>query len=324
MKMPWFTNEVELPLKALIDADGSVVRVDPIKPTDSLFAVYAALYLKSVPFSPGRMDGTRVETWIRLEASFRPRFRIPELRFPVDSLQRIVDYNLYFRSVEMNGIVLPTVNSFPEYFCDLHWSDTATNFPFVLVSVQLDTVGTPIAVEHVHTTYPAFADQIRSAARYAQYSPALVNGKAVSSQCFLLVSFFSGLSYPRPARDLADDSADSWFSQLSIRLLADTVGIMSVPLPRFDPPDVFLLNGKHQGYLDTVACFVTVDTLGRASLGRMSKAVPEVQSAVRNIIGRLKYFPAVDYSGFPHRFTGLVSLEFNSSAIIRIDHSWLR
>jgi hypothetical protein len=87
--------------------------------------------------------------------------------------------------------------------------------------------------------------------------------------------------------------------------------------------DEFTLAGKHTFYRDTVSAALSVDTTGRATLRRLTKAGEGMQQAVNELGGRLRFFPALDYQGRPHRFSGLVSFIFQGSSKIRIVYHWL-
>jgi hypothetical protein len=150
-----------------------------------------------------------------------------------------------------------------------------------------------------------------------------VRGSPVPAECFVLVSFFPQINYPTRAWQRSDLDSLGLLARFRIRLLPDTVGSMSKPLPAKMPGDEFTLAGKHAAFRDTVSAVLSVDTTGRVSLRRFTKAREGLQKAVYELGARLRFFPALDYQGHPQRFSGLVSFIFQGSPKIRIVYHWL-
>lgn len=321
--LPYFRTERLANVILDIDAEGRVTSARAESSSDSAFAAYAQAWMKSIRFEPATFMGKKVPSRLPVVLQFRPRVRLPDLYFPVDSAGVIADADLYFGAFDLNDIRFPQLEEFPRYFCDLKSQDSSVIFKYVLVKVGLDESGRVTEVEEVSSTYPAFSRQAMSAVLWADFSPAVVQGSPVPGECFVLISFFPQISYPtRPwQRSHLDSLGRS--ARFRVRLLPDTIGLMSKPLLTRMNSDKFTLAGRHVAFRDTVSVALLVDTTGRVSVRRCTGAGKELQQAARELSARLKFFPALDYQGRAHRFSGLMSFIFQASPEIRIVYHWL-
>ncbi len=320
---PYLRFEQTVTIVLGIDKEGGVTSVVAKRSSDSAFAEYARAWLKSIRFEPATFEGKEVPSHLPVILQLRPRVRLPEIYFPVDSAGGIADADLYFKTFAINDISVPQLEEFPPYFCDLKVSDSSVLPKYVLIKVDLDESGRVTEVEEVSSTYHAFSRQVMSAVLWARFSPAAVRGSPVPAECFVLVSFFPQVNYPTPVWRRSDlDSLDP-LASFRVRLLPDTVGLMAKPLPARASGEEFTLAGKHAVIRDTVSAVVSVDATGRASVRRFTEAREEMRQAVFDLGARLRFFPALDYLGRPHRFSGLVSLIFQGSPKIRIVYHWL-
>ena len=321
--LPYFRFERLVALILDIDREGRVTSVAAEGSSDSAFARYARAWIKSMRFEPATFEAKEVPSHLPVTLQFRPRVRLPDIHFPIDSTGVIDDADLYFKTFALNDIRVPQLEEFPRYFCDLKVRDTSVVFKYVLARVSLDELGGVSNVEKVSSNYPAFTRQVMSAILWARFSPAVVQGSPVPAECFVLVSFFPQINYPTRVWQRSDLDSLGPLSRFRIRLLPDTVGLMSKPLPARMSGDEFTLAGKYATFRDTVSAALSVDTTGRATLRRLTKAGEKMQQAVYKLGERLRFFPALDYQGRPHRFSGLVSFIFQGSPKIRIVYHWL-
>ena len=321
--LPYFRFERLVAVILDIDKEGRVTSVAAESSSDSAFAGYAQTWIKSIRFEPATLKGKEIPSHLPVILQFRPRVRLPDIHFPIDSVGAIVDTDLYFKTFALNDIRVPQLEEFPRYFCDLKVTDSSIVFKYVLVKVGLDESGRVTDVENVSSNYPAFSRQVMSAILWARFSPAVVQGSLVPAECFVLVSFFPQINYPTRVWQRSDLDSLGLLSRFRVRLLPDTVGLMSKPLPAKMSGHEFTLAGKHAFYRDTVSAALSVDTTGRVSLRRFTKAGETMQQAVYKLGERLRFFPALDYQGRPHRFSGLVSFIFQGSPKIRIVYHWL-
>ena len=321
--LPYFRFERLVTVVLDIDNEGRVTSVAAEESSDSAFAGYARAWIKSMRFEPATFKAKEVSSHLPVFLQFRPRVRLPDIHFPVDSTGAIVDADLYFETFALNDIRVPQLEEFPRYFCDLKVTDSSVVFKYVLAKVGLDESGRVIDVEKVSSNYPAFSRQVMSAILWARFSPAVVQGSPAPAECFVLVSFFPRINYPTRVWRRSDLDSLGPLAKFRIRLLPDTVGLMSKPLPARMSGDEFTLAGKHTAFRDTVSAALSVDTTGRATLRRLTKTAEKIQQVVYELGARLRFFPALDYQGRPHRFSGLVSFIFQGSPKIRIVYHWL-
>lgn len=321
--LPYFRFERLVAVILDIDKEGGVTSVAAESTSDSAFAGYAQTWIKSIRFEPATFKGKEIPSHLPVILQFRPRVRLPDISFPIDSTGVIVDADLYFKTFALNEICVPQLEEFPRYFCDLKVTDSSVVFKYVLARVGLDESGRVTDIEKVSSNYPAFSRQVMSAILWARFSPAVVQGSPVPAECFVLVSFFPRINYPTRVWQRSDLDSLGPLARFRIRLLPDTVGLMSKPLPVRMSGDEFTLAGKYAAFRDTVSAALSVDTTGRATLRRFTKAGEGMQQAVYELGARLRFFPALDYQGRPHRFSGLVSFIFQGSPKIRIVYHWL-
>ncbi len=321
--VPYYRLERLVTIILDIDENGNNTGVMSESSSDSAFVTYTQAWFETIKFEPAMFGGKKVSSRLPVILQFRPRVRFPDIFFPVDSTGAVIDADLYFKAFGLNDIRLPRIEEFPRYFCDLKWSDTSLIFKYALTKLALDESGRVTDIQEVSSTFPAFTSQIMSAILWADFSPAVVLGTPVPAECFVLISFFPQISYPAPVWRRSDIDSLPPLERFRVRLLPDTVGLLSKPLPSKVPGDEFALAGKHTALRDTVSAVVRIDTTGHASLGRTSKARKGTGKAVHQVAAQLRFFPALDYQGHPHSFSGLVSFIFQASSKIRIVYHWL-
>jgi hypothetical protein len=321
--LPYFRFEWLVVVILDIDNEGRVTSVAAESSSDSAFARYAQAWIKSMRFEPATFRGKEVPSCLPVTLQFRPKVRLPDIHFPIDSTGAIVDADLYFKIFALNDIWIPRLEEFPSYFCDLKVRDTSIVFKYVLVKVGLDKSGRVTDVEEVSSNYPAFTRQVLSAILWARFSPAIVQSRPMPVECFVLVSFFPQINYPTRVWQSSNLDSLGPLARFRIRLLPDTVGLMSKPLPTVMPGNEFTPAGKYAAFRDTVSAVLSVDDTGRVSLRRLTKTGEKMQQAVYELGERLRFFPALDYQGHAHQFSGLVSFIFQGSPKIRILYHWL-
>jgi hypothetical protein len=321
--LPYFRLDRLVPLILDLDGKGRVTKVAPENPFDTGFARYAGPWMESLAFEPALFQGKKTVSRLPLTLHFQLRTEAPDVFFPLDTSGAIADADLYFEAFRLNGIRLPHLEEFPSYFCDLQLSDTSVALKFVLLRLKLDETGGVVDIEEVRSTFGAYTMSIMSAALWADFSPAIVQDTAVASECFLLVSFFPQINYPTRVWRRSQPDSLSLLDRFRVRVLPDTVGFMVKPLPARASGDVFRLKAGQQLIRDTVNTVLFIDTSGRARMGQFNRAGKEIVSYVRAFVSRLRFFPALDYEGQPHLFSGLVSFVFQGSQEVRVIYHWL-
>ncbi|HWR82129.1 MAG TPA: hypothetical protein VN285_02380, partial [Candidatus Deferrimicrobium sp.] len=198
---------------------------------------------------------------------------------------------------------------------------TSVSLRYVFLKLELSKTGKVVNVEPIISTFPAFTQQIQSAILWARFSPAAVRGKSAASTCFILISFFPQIHYP--TRVWRPSDQNSLYERLRIRLLPDTVGLLTEPIPAELTPEEFTLGSRQALFIDTVNAVVSVDTLGLAAVHRIGTEVRQLRHTVQEIGRRLQFFPALDTRGNRHPFTGLASFVFDGSTKVRVVYHWL-
>ncbi len=306
-----------------LDSGGKISALSPEDPADSGQAAYVEGFLRELSLEPAMMNGQKVASVLPVMFQFRPGAVIPQVQFPEDESGRINDADLYWKTFALNGIGSPGVVTFPSYFALSASTTEPAVYPFVLVRLQLDDSGRLLGSEKVRSTCRGFDEQIMSALLYAKFSPAVVNGESIASTPFLLVSLFPQMDYPTAVWNREHYDQLSLLNKLSLRMLPDTVGLMSKAIPLRIPPDRYPL-GRSRSAHDRLSAYMQVDTLGKARLVRCSRVPRATVETVRRIIGNLRFAPALDYDGRARRFHGLVHLHYTGSTDVRIVYDWLR
>ncbi len=322
--LPYYRLERDAPMILDIDKKGRVMAVTPQEVADSAFTRYVEVWVKSFRFEPATFRDKKVESQLPVLLQFQARVRLPDVYFPIDSTGAVRDADLYFGAFTLNGIDLPQIKEFPSYFCELKWSDSSVSYQYVLVKVQLDKSGKVANTEVAHSTFPAYNTPIMSAILWANFLPATVRGRPVTCECYVLVSFFPYINYPTRVWRRTELDSLSLLERFRIRFLPDTVGLMAKPLPAWAGGEEFTYSGLHRFVRDTVSAMLYIDTSGQVRLGRMSNGSKELQAIIREITPHLRFFPALDYQGRSHPYSGLVSFIFEGSARIRVVCHWLR
>ena len=320
--LPWMTYAREIPMVLELDKKGRVDGVSTPVPADTFFVAYVREYLKQIRFEPATVDGKKAASRLPLWVGFSSRSKYPDFFFAIDGRLRVADRERYERCFSLNDIQLPKLEQFPAYFASVHWSDTLEVYQLVLLKLRLDTAGTPTGIDTVLATLREGAMATASAALWAGYTPAVVRGEAVASECYLLVSYFPQIIYPTTTWVPGRSDSLPVLERARVMLLADTVGLLSKPQPRQTPGNAIHVTAKVSLMADTIGAVLAVDTFGTASLQLVSKVSPSLRSTLRGIIEDYSFYPARDYAGEPVRFRGRVLLVTDGSARIRMKYVW--
>lgn len=315
--------ETVVPLILSLDSAGSVISYDIPVAGHSTLSRYFDAFISSCKFAPARRQGDAIASRLPIVLTLRPRDRVPGVLFPIDSLGVITDHDLYFSAVEFLGIELPQLRKFPSFFCNLSWRDTISVTHSILIKVDLDSQGEISGRELISSTYPQFTPQLMAAVCWSEFAPARVNGVAVESSAFVRILFFSNLSYPTPVRDYSTDVAYTLLEAEQVRLLYDTVGLMSVPLPRIDPNKPITLTGKSSTHRGSISLVLTIDSSGAVRFRRFLPVSVQTRDIVRRFTKQTSFFPALDFTGRAVRYHGAGQLDIESRKTVRFTPLWL-
>ncbi len=316
---PMRTREVVIELT--VDKGGRVKEVTADDTTAAHLLEYVRPFLSGLSFVPAERAGKKIRSQLPIAVTFPVRSRTPDFRFPIDEDGHVTDREKYFAAIEANGVTLPRLVMFPPYFTEVHWSDTLRPYPFVLLKLSLDADGIPIAIDTVRSTQSGLTMTTASAALWAQYQPAVIDGKSHAADCFLLVSYFPAVIYPT-ARWRADrlDSA-SVLERMRVQVIADTVGLMAKPIARRQPGNALTL-AEAGGLVDTVSAVLAVDTAGHVSFRTQDRISPREWQVLRRLSSRMPFYPARDYRGEARYYDGPVRVILDSSEKVRIEYVW--
>ena len=329
--LPYFTTETDLPefdhrrtvlVLMSIDESGRVSEARPDDPGDTTLMSYVHSYLKSLTFQPARFADAAEASVLPLLARITPRVKKPEFIFPVNSDYTVEDRDLYMKAITLSGIEPPKVSRFPSYFSTVTQPDSAGTYPFMVFKVSLDSTGRLVDFSDEIIAESKYADQLRSALLYAEFSPALARGKPVAADAYLMISFLPHLSYPsRTWPPAAVDSA-SLKEQIRVRLIPAKVGLLSKPVPVRHNAFRMASGGQPAYFIGTMCLGFTVDTLGNVAFQHTTIVRREIFEYIRRIVGKWRFYPALDWNGRPVPFYGEMLLDFDTSEFIRIRYLW--
>ncbi|MFQ5453295.1 MAG: hypothetical protein ACE5D6_03815 [Candidatus Zixiibacteriota bacterium] len=202
-------------------------------------------------------------------------------------------------------------------------SDVVDIYPVVILKLSLDEAGKLTDISTDFSTYPSYDMQLMSAALYAEFSPAQLNGQAFSSEAYLVISFFPLNTYPTKPWSVSDYNDMKLIEKYQVRLIPKKVGLLSKPIPKRIPADSYQ-HSIIKTYLgNPVSVSLMIDSTGRVSIRRISKANQAVRLGLKKIIGKAKFFPALDYHSRPKPFSGLIQFEPFNNMYIRIKYNWM-
>jgi len=320
---PYLTIDTIIPLVISIDTSGEVTGIQPVRLEDTAFADYYDRRLTSARFEPGTIDGKVSSFLLPLQLRFRPYAKNPHLMFPVGRRREISNSWLYFQCLELNGISLGAINSFPSYGSSVSFDDSLHRTPFVLAEIDLDSAGHPTRIDVCHASSYVDVDQIVSAVNWAEYSTASRRGVPVPTSTLLAIFLFSEISYPtRPLLMNELDSIDIR-NRMRVQLVQPGIGFMLPPVPRNTRSGYFTPSDNHDLRRTRVSARVFIDTLGQTSFLATDRKERSIGNSCRTVLEQLRFYPALDFEGNPQIFSGLVFIDFTDSKSVRIQCEWL-
>lgn len=308
-----------------VDKKGKTKSVRADNPADSGYAVAIRKHLASIQFEPGLANGKPVECDLILHVRIIPNnFRVV-LNAPVNADLSITRQTLYFQSIELNDITLPRLVSFPSYWCNLTMSDSTDIQKFILLEVSAGKTGVIENIQVVRSNYPAFESQVVAAATRAVITPALVKGKPIAAHFFLCLTFYPGNNYPTLPFTDQTFAALPLRERIQLLCLADTIGLLSGPIPKFNPAES-VTGGDEVKWLnnDTVAVYLAVSATGKGGALRHDEISPKMSDWIRKTASWMRFYPALNYSGEQSAFAETVYFIFSDSTAVRIVYPWLQ
>lgn len=281
-------------------------------------------FFEKYRFRPGSRNGSSMAQTLPVTIYLFADHRPPVVTTPIGADGKVGDPGLYWQALELNGVTLPHLQRFPSYHSTLSGPDSTPELRYVLASLDLNPEGVPSRISVARTNHPAFAGQILNAVNWGKYSPGRIDTQAVASSCFILVTFFPSLQYPtQPWKAGVTDTVLSP-EGLAVRMLPDTVGCLSGPIPRFAKDWTYPLSVKPGSWQRHGIFRYKIDNRGDAYLisgGNGSEAAWQFGSSLAAI---LRFYSALDTRGNPVPFEGVVNVTPTGKSNIRVQFLWLQ
>lgn len=315
-------SEQVIPALISIDSTGCVLEVVPRRAADSAYITPYQDLFRRTDFAPGMIDGKPVPQTLPVRLRLQPRVPFPIVLFPRDSTGELGQPELYEEALKRSGYEPPEVEQFPWFHCDLKASDTSAIYRQVLIRIALDSLGGVTDLEILRSTFDAFASQVASAANYATFRPARRLGQPVAAITYLLISFFSELSYPSPVWRDRDSASAPYLRYESVRLVPDSQALLSLPIPWLSSQGEFGVNGPVPP-VDSLSIRFDIDTLGRAKFQRIYPQTGKTIEFAHVLNRQLRFYPALRFDGSPVPYSVLANITVLTPKTIRIRYSWM-
>lgn len=313
-----------IPVILNIDVSGRILSMTAQAAGDSDYLNRYGVFLEQFRFEPGLIDGVVSPMSLLVELQTGSVTASPIIRFPVDPNRDILDGDLYWRALAELGVDVPTLVRFPSYNYEFKTVYRWRRYPFKVYRVDLDSAGKVLDKELVLETGPEFSRQIRSAIHWGEYTPLRIDGRAVASSSFLVVSLYPMVDYPSaPVEPSAPIEMVPW-DRARVRLLPDTIGIVLPPVPKREwSGDI--LDSFHQGMTpELVTGRVIIDTLGKSHVQALSTDFARARSVIIARAHDIQFFPTMGLDGVPRAFSsGMVYLRYLDKSHVRIWFRWL-
>jgi hypothetical protein len=300
-----------------------VTSVEPEAGVDSLLFEKVRYLIDERTFCPAIWDGRAVDSKIPVELIFRPDAKTPLFVFPNGQNLGREDNWLLAEACRLNGIELPELMMFPVYAGASKHEDTAL-YPRAVICVDLDTAGQVVGSDVVFSNFADINLLLQSATLWAEFSPATVRGNRSGATVFLQISLFPAMDYPLKRWRPENWTDMSFHQRASVRIVADTVGLLFPPIPRTDVGDRFGLRTVSSTRREEMVCYAVVDTSGRVRLRPEWQAIRAASEMVKSLERRIKLYPALDMAGHKQMYRGFITIDVESATNVRIRPHWLR
>jgi hypothetical protein len=277
----------------------------------------------SVRFTPCVKSDTAVDCRIPVRLLVGADSSDSFVSMPLGPDSCVEDVYLYAKAVRSVGLQPPELKRFPWFHATFPEHDSLNILPYALIGLKVGVRGEIRERSLVSSNFENYARQVLNATTWGKYRPAKWNDRAISSTGFLLISFFPTLSYPTVPYPAKKPDSLSYHSRLMVRFLADTAGLITVPIPREAAPGNFHIPAppEFQAKTLTIRCFI--DSCG---ISRMTNGSSESQAAklfLKSLSSQIRFYPAMDVAGHCRSFNGIAKVTIDTEAIVRIEYLWL-
>jgi len=282
-KPPYITGETQYILLLNIDDKGNVTTITAENEEDIRVVEYSKNHLSNCSFKSANYNNKNISSVLPVKISINPRIKTPDFYFPIDRELNIKDPDLYYSIFPYNNITLPSIEYFPNYFCNIDWNDSLDIYPFVLLQLDLDEKGEVKNVTEVLSTYSNYTMTLMSASLWSEFSPAKTYDSTISSNPYLLVSLFPQIYYPTKKYYCNKSDSLSIYEKTRVKLLPDSIGILQKPIPRNFDGEYLSIPNIPLWLNDTFSMFITVDTSGQARQNRFGKTNKETYRILQDV-----------------------------------------
>lgn len=313
----------QIQLRLDIDSKGRLVDWSPENRGDSLSASRYRTYFENLIFEPGRVNDTATAMKLLVRLSHDSNGGAPRIVYPVKPDRSVGRADYYWQALGELGVEVPALVSFPSYDFVSESPDRWRRYPYMIFKVWLDISGRVSHVEFVSGSSERYQKQLRSAIRWGKYRPLKIDGQAVASEAYLVLSLYSSVEYP--TQPLAHEAADNFsvWDRTRVQLVADTAGLLAGPIPKKDWSGK-LTGQNHLGVPDhLVTGMLTVDSLGESHVLDIETDFWRAKNVLITRARDIRFFPAIDYSGQAHSFEGWLQMSYLDETNVRIWFDWL-
>lgn len=305
-----------------IDSLGTVTGVTPVSPGDSAYVAFYRPWLEQHRFEPGRVGDSVSSMSLLVDVLTHTFDTKPMIRFPVDPNRTINRRELYWRALELQSVEVPEIVRFPSYYYELNPKQRWRPYPLKVFRLDLDSLGQVQAVEPAFETDSKFSRQIRSAIHWGEYTPLRIDGRAVASSNFLIVSLYPMVKYPTCPIDRAVAEPTLW-DRSRVMLVSDTAGVILPPVPKGAWSEV-VVDSFYQGMTpELVSSRISVGLVGNGRLSQVRTDFFRASHILNQNTYKIRFFPAKRLNGSPRTFEGMVYLRYIDAANVRIWFDWL-
>jgi hypothetical protein len=306
-----------------VDGYGFVRSVNVDTPEDSAHVTPFLYALERMRFAPGLKNLQPVDMQLPITLLAGDTAGPPQVFYPVNEFRAITDPFLYYRAIELNGVDLGGILNFPSYYYKTDRKDYSILYPYRLFRVFLDVSGEVEDVQFVKGSSDTFVDQFRSAIRWGEYRPMLIDGQPQPTALFLNISLFRQVNYPTIPVTLDDLDELPLMDRLRVVTTPDTIGLMQVPVPWAEWSGE-IEDNNWRGYLsDTITARIKVDSTGWSHVTEVSGESWKPVAILGKRAFSIRFYPARDWAGNPVPFEGIVYMEYESESNVRVWFSWL-
>lgn len=315
-------ENVFVTLLAEMDKKGDIKSLRPKNKKDSLYFSYVESYIHKLSFKPAILNNKKIKSILPIDIIFSRMVNSPIFNFPLLHDTLIADEELFERTCELNNMQLPKVLLFPPYFSDANPLDSSNRYPYVIEKLTFEK-GKIVDIANYLSTYDPFVQQIQSAILYADIQLPKIKGKDISDDLYLMVSFFPQLSYPVAPFDGNSADSSNLFHGHRIRIINTFSHLLSEPIPKRLPSDKFSRKIFGSSFVEPVYVYIKIDTLGKAILLRSGTSHKLISGSIKEMVSRLKFFPAVNQKNELEEFRGYLQIEPLDGLNIRISYLWM-